>query len=67
VRVYRVDPQEEQELTLSVAERGTILGEMAFTGQHLLGVYLRAIEPSLVVALKRRDLEHLILSNPRWS
>jgi CRP/FNR family transcriptional regulator, cyclic AMP receptor protein len=63
VRVYRVDPQ-GQELTLSVAESGTLLGEMAFTGQHLPGVYLRAIEPSVIVALKRRDLEHLILSNP---
>ena len=63
VRVYRVDPQ-GQELTLSVAESGTLLGEMAFTGQHLPGVYLRAIEPSLVVALRREDLEHLILSNP---
>ncbi len=63
VRVYRVDP-EGQELTLSEAEGGTILGEMAFTGQHLPGVYLRAIEPSIVVNLRREDLEHLILSNP---
>jgi CRP/FNR family transcriptional regulator, cyclic AMP receptor protein len=63
VRVYRVDP-ESQELTLSVAEGGTILGEMAFTGQHLPGVYLRAIEPSVVVTLQRSELEHLILSNP---
>jgi CRP/FNR family transcriptional regulator, cyclic AMP receptor protein len=63
VRVYRVDP-EGQELTLSVAEGGTILGEMAFTGQHLPGVYLRAIEPSVVVTLQRSELEHLILSNP---
>ena len=63
VRVYRVDP-EGQELTLSVAEGGTILGEMALTGQHLPQLYLQALDPSLVVTLKRRDLEHLILANP---
>jgi CRP/FNR family transcriptional regulator, cyclic AMP receptor protein len=49
VRVYRVDPQ-GQELTLSVAESGTLLGEMAFTGQHLSGSV-----PAGDRALARRD------------
>lgn len=63
VRVYKIDP-EGHELTLSVAEDGTILGEMALTGQHLPGAYLQALKPSVIVTLKRRDLEHLILRNP---
>lgn len=63
VRVYKIDP-EGHELTLSVAEDGSILGEMALTGQHLSGVYLQALKPSVLVTLKRRDLEDLILRNP---
>jgi len=63
VRVYKIDP-EGHELTLSVVEDGTILGEMALTGQHLPGVYLQALKPSVVATLKRRDLEHLILKAP---
>ena len=63
VQVYEVD-SEGRELTLSVAEGGTILGEMALTGQRLKGVYLKALESSVVCALKRRDLERLILIKP---
>ena len=36
-----------------MAESGTILGEMTFTGQHLSGMYLGAIESSVIVALRR--------------
>ncbi len=61
--MYKIDP-EGHELTLSVVEDGTILGEMALTGQHLPGVYLQALKPSIIVTLKRRDLEDLILRNP---
>ncbi len=63
VQVYEVN-SEGRETTLSVVEDGTILGEMALTGQSLSGVYVRALEPSVIAALKRRDLEYLILSNP---
>jgi CRP/FNR family transcriptional regulator len=63
VQVYEVD-DEGRELTLLVAEGGTVLGEMALTGQRLSGVYLRALEPSVVCTLRREDLEYLIRRNP---
>ncbi len=62
-QVYEVDP-EGRELTLSVVESGSVLGEMALTGQSLSGLHVRALEPSVLVSLERRDLEHLILSSP---
>ena len=62
-RVYEVDA-EGRELTLSVVEGGTVIGEMALTGQRLLGVYAQALEPSVVVSLKRGDLEGIVLRNP---
>ena len=63
VQVYEVTP-DGKELTLSIVQGGSILGEMALTGQSLAGVYLRAKEPSVVATLERKDLEALILSNP---
>jgi CRP/FNR family transcriptional regulator len=62
-QVYKVDP-EGQEISLAVAEGGTVFGEMTLTGQRLSGLYAQALEPSVVCILKRRDLEHLILRNP---
>jgi CRP/FNR family cyclic AMP-dependent transcriptional regulator len=63
VQVYEVVP-EGQEITLVVAESGTVFGEMTLTGQRLSEFYARALEPSVVCILKRRELEHLILRNP---
>ena len=62
VQVYEVD-DEGRELTLLVAEGGTVLGEMVLTGQRLSGVYLRALKPSVFCTL-REDLEYLIRRNP---
>lgn len=64
VQIYEIDPENGEELTLSVVEGGNIFGQMALTGQRLSGVYVRALEPSVVCSLKRRDLEHIILSHP---
>lgn len=64
VQIYEMDPDNGEEITLSVVEGGNIFGEMAFTGQRLSGVHVRALEPSVVASLKRRDLEHIILSHP---
>jgi CRP/FNR family transcriptional regulator, cyclic AMP receptor protein len=63
VQVYEVSP-EGQELTLSVVGGGNILGEIALTDQRLSGVYVRALESSVVCILKRGDLERLVLRNP---
>jgi CRP/FNR family cyclic AMP-dependent transcriptional regulator len=63
VQVYEVGP-EGREITLSVVEGGNILGEMVLTGQLSSGVYVRALEPSVLCSLRQRDLERLILGNP---
>lgn len=63
VQVYEEDP-EGNEHTLSIVGGGTMLGEMALTGQCLEGMYARALLPSVICALTRQDLERLILRNP---
>jgi CRP/FNR family transcriptional regulator, cyclic AMP receptor protein len=62
-QVYQMG-QEGTEITLSVVEDGTVFGEMSLTGQSLQGVYVRALAPSVVVSLKREELEELIMKNP---
>jgi CRP-like cAMP-binding protein len=37
---------------------------MVLTGQSFSGMYVRALEPSVVCSLKRADLERIILSHP---
>ena len=63
VQLYEVNG-EGDEITLSVIEDGNVFGEMALIGQSLKGLYVRAIEPSTVVSLRREDLEHLIRDTP---
>jgi CRP/FNR family cyclic AMP-dependent transcriptional regulator len=64
MQIYEIDPDNGEEITLSIVEGGNIFGQMVLTGQRLSGVYVRALEPSVVCSLKRRDLEHIILSHP---
>jgi CRP/FNR family cyclic AMP-dependent transcriptional regulator len=63
VQLYEID-QTGEEITLSVVEDGNVFGEMALTGQSLLGLYVRALTPSTVVSLRREELERLIMNNP---
>jgi CRP/FNR family transcriptional regulator, cyclic AMP receptor protein len=63
VQVYEVDRSGE-EITLSVVEGGSVFGEMCLTGQSLEGLYVRALIPSTVVSLKRKELEGLIMNKP---
>jgi CRP/FNR family transcriptional regulator, cyclic AMP receptor protein len=63
VQLYEVNG-EGDEITLSVVEDGNVFGEMALTAQSLKGLYVRAITPSMVVSLRREDLEHLIMNKP---
>ncbi len=55
---------DEGEVTLSVVEGGNMFGQMALTGQQLSGVYARAMTPSVICSLTRRDLERVILNHP---
>jgi len=63
VQVYQIS-QEGSEITLSVIEGGTVFGEMTLTDQSLQGVYVRALAPSTVVSLMRKELEELIMKKP---
>ena len=63
VQVYEVN-RGGQEITLSVVEGGSVFGEMALTDQSLQGLYVRALVPSVVVSLKREELEELIMKKP---
>ena len=63
-QLYEVNDKGE-ELIFSVVEGGNIFGEMALSGQQLSNnLYARALEPSVVCFLRRRDLEQLILGSP---
>jgi CRP/FNR family transcriptional regulator, cyclic AMP receptor protein len=63
VQLYEVN-ESGDEITLSVVEDGNIFGEMALTGQSLHGLYVRALTPSVVVSLRREELERLIMDTP---
>ena len=64
VRIYRVGP-DGRELTLTVVGAGTVFGEMSLTAQRLENAYAEAIEPSVVCAMKRHDLERLVMEKPQ--
>jgi CRP/FNR family transcriptional regulator len=63
IRIYKTNSQGE-EITLAVASKGDVFGEVAFTAQQLRGTHATAMKPSLVVSLRREDLHELILSRP---
>jgi len=45
-------------------DAGTIFGEVAFTPHRLRDAYAEAMEPSILLAMERADVEHLIQENP---
>jgi CRP/FNR family cyclic AMP-dependent transcriptional regulator len=63
IQIHKTTSQ-GQEMTLAIANKGDIFGEMAFTAQRLRGMHAMALEPSLLVSLRREDLQELILSKP---
>ncbi len=64
VRIYRVGP-DGREFTLTVVGAGTVFGEMALTAQRLENAYAEAMEPAVVCAMKRDDLERLVQEKPQ--
>lgn len=64
VRIYRVSP-DGREFTLAVVNAGTVFGEMALTAQRLENAYAEAMEPSVICAMKRQDLERLVMEKPQ--
>jgi CRP-like cAMP-binding protein len=63
VRIYKMDGG--REFTLEVVDAGTIFGEVAFTAHRLRDAYAESTEPSILLAMERADVEHLILEKPQ--
>jgi CRP/FNR family cyclic AMP-dependent transcriptional regulator len=63
MRLYRSEGA--REFTLEVVEAGTVFGEMAFTPYRLRESYARAMEPSVVFAMERSEVERLIEEKPQ--
>src|ERR687897_3429786 len=62
VRIYKMEGG--REFTLEVVDAGTIFGEVAFTPHRLREAYAEAMEPSILLAMERADVEHLIREKP---
>ena len=63
MRLYRTEGS--REFTLEVVHAGTVFGEVAFTPHALRDAYAEAMEPSLVFAMERSEVERLIEEKPQ--
>jgi CRP/FNR family transcriptional regulator len=63
IRLYRTEGT--REFTLEVVDAGTVFGEMAFTPHRLRESYARAMEPSVIFAMERAEVERLIQEKPQ--
>src|SRR5215212_713482 len=63
VRIYKMEGG--REFTLEVVDAGTVFGEVAFTPHAFRESYAQAMEPSVVFAMERAEVEHLILQKPQ--
>ena len=63
VRVYDPDPA-GQELTISVIDSGTVVGQTGFAARVRRALRAQALEPSLVFRLGWEDFEDLVRQNP---
>jgi CRP/FNR family transcriptional regulator len=63
VRIYKLEGS--REFTLEVVDAGTVFGEVAFTPHAFRESYAQAMEPSVVFAMERAEVERLILQKPQ--
>src|ERR671921_993485 len=63
VRIYKMEGS--REFTLEMVDAGTVFGEVAFTPHALRDAYAEAMEPSILLAMERADVERLILQKPQ--
>jgi CRP-like cAMP-binding protein len=63
VRIYKMEGS--REFTLDVVDAGTVFGEVAFTPHALRDAYAEAMEPSILLAMERADVERLIQQKPQ--
>ncbi len=64
VRLFRLSP-DGKSLTTAVLEPGSVFGEMALLGQGMHESFAETMEPSLLCTLNKRDVQELLLSDPR--
>ena len=64
VQVYRLAPDGRKLVTATLA-RGTIFGELVFTGPAVAETYCEAVEDSLVCLISRQDLMDVMRRFPR--
>jgi CRP/FNR family transcriptional regulator len=63
VRIYKMEGS--REFTLEMVDAGTVFGEVAFTPHALRDAYAEAMEPSILLAMERADVERLIREKPQ--
>src|SRR5215203_1306766 len=63
VRIYKMEAS--REFTLEVVDAGTVFGEVAFTPHAFRESYAQAMEPSVVFAMERAEVERLIRQKPQ--
>src|ERR671910_1759109 len=63
VRIYKMEGS--REFTLEMVDAGTIFGEVAFTPHRLRDAYAEAMEPSILLAMERAEVERLIREKPQ--
>jgi CRP/FNR family cyclic AMP-dependent transcriptional regulator len=63
VRIYKMEGS--REFTLEMVDAGTVFGEVAFTPHALRDAYAEAMEPSILLAMERADVERLIRDKPQ--
>src|SRR5215211_7487537 len=63
VRIYKMEGS--REFTLEMVDAGTVFGEVAFTPHALRDAYAEAMESSILLAMERADVEHLIQQKPQ--
>jgi CRP-like cAMP-binding protein len=63
VRIYKMEAT--REFTLEVVDAGTVFGEVTFTPHALRDAYAEAMEPSILLAMERADVERLIQQKPQ--
>src|ERR671921_998070 len=63
VRIYKMEGS--REFTLEMVDAGTVFGEVAFTAHRLRDAYAEAMEPSILLAMERADVERLIREKPQ--
>src|SRR5918992_4683506 len=63
VPIYKMEGS--REFTLEMVDAGTVFGEVAFTPHALRDAYAEAMEPSILLAMARADVERLIQNKPQ--